>query len=380
MHKKIGGLIEFAHQYIGQYIAQNVFKFEHDKDSGESAVSSEYAPVLDEGSVQRIRNACAIVENLNEYQILEQVLGAYLAATSQLAIRDLSTMAPQLSLGLSGAMARYEAYGILAQSAGKEVASRFANARIAFDQLTERQAVATQEYETRLSDLGRRGEEVLLSVQTATERHSDLTRQIDNLDKQIEAKRVEFDKKYENSEQQAQAFMASLKAASDNRDLKLYWTDRAWWAACGMWVSWIVLAVLLVVVPAFMLVNYGETAKFLKDLSAAFVGPDSSTNAATLTVATISRLVVVTIPVALYFWLIRLVVRYNMRSMLLMDDARQRATMLDTFYKMIERRVASVEDRALVLTALMRPAPGHGPDSVEPPNFTEVLDKMKGIG
>jgi hypothetical protein len=81
---------------------------------------------------------------------------------------------------------------------------------------------------------------------------------------------------------------------------------------------------------------------------------------------------------ALYFWLIKLVVRFNMRSMLLMDDARQRATMLETYYRMIEKGAATNEDRALVLQALMRPAPGHGPDSVEPPNFTDVIEKAMG--
>ncbi|MER9757562.1 DUF6161 domain-containing protein [Mesorhizobium sp. M0166] len=97
-----------------------------------------------------------------------------------------------------------------------------------------------------------------------------------------------------------------------------------------------------------------------------------------MTVATVSRLVVVTIPLALYFWLIRLVVRFNMRSMLLMDDARQRATIIETYYKMIEQQAATKEDRALILQALCRPPPGHGSDSIEPPNFTEVIDKAIG--
>ena len=80
-------------------------------------------------------------------------------------------------------------------------------------------------------------------------------------------------------------------------------------------------------------------------------------------------------PLGLYFWLVRIVVRFNMRSLLLMDDARQRATMMETYYRLIEKEAATKEERALVFQALMRPPPGHGPDTVEPPNFTEVIGK-----
>ncbi len=97
-----------------------------------------------------------------------------------------------------------------------------------------------------------------------------------------------------------------------------------------------------------------------------------------LTVITIGRLLTVTIPIALWFWLIKLVVRYNYRSMVLADDARQRSTMMDTYFHLIEHKAASVEDRALILAALFRPAPGHGPDNVEPPDFTDFINKMKG--
>jgi len=61
-----------------------------------------------------------------------------------------------------------------------------------------------------------------------------------------------------------------------------------------------------------------------------------------------------------------------------MDDAGLRATMIETYYKMIEKSAATPEDRALVLSALMRPAPGHGGDPIEPPNFTEVMEKAMG--
>jgi hypothetical protein len=53
--------------------------------------------------------------------------------------------------------------------------------------------------------------------------------------------------------------------------------------------------------------------------------------------------------------------------------------MLDTFFHLIEKEGAVKEDRALVLNALFRPAPGHG-DNVDPPNFTELVSKAMGTG
>ncbi|WP_113226480.1 hypothetical protein [Agrobacterium cavarae] len=96
-----------------------------------------------------------------------------------------------------------------------------------------------------------------------------------------------------------------------------------------------------------------------------------------ITIAAIGRLVIITVPVFLYIWAIRLVVRFNSRSLMLLDDARLRLTMLDTFFHLIEKEGAVKEDRALVLNALFRPGPGHG-DNVDPPNFTELVTKAMG--
>ncbi|MCI9865829.1 hypothetical protein RHIZ_07735 [Rhizobium skierniewicense] len=98
-----------------------------------------------------------------------------------------------------------------------------------------------------------------------------------------------------------------------------------------------------------------------------------------VTIAAIGRLVIVTVPIFLYIWAIRLVVRFNSRSLMLLDDARLRLTMLDTFFHLIQKEGAVKEDRALVLNALFRPGPGHG-DNVDPPNFTELVTKAMGTG
>tara|TARA_R110002020_G_scaffold467027_4_gene690191 strand:- start:7107 stop:7325 length:219 start_codon:yes stop_codon:yes gene_type:complete len=62
-----------------------------------------------------------------------------------------------------------------------------------------------------------------------------------------------------------------------------------------------------------------------------------------------------------------------MRSMLLMDDARARVTMLDTYLFLISQDAAVKQDRGAILEALFRRAPGHGSDTSEPPHFTDLL-------
>ena len=95
----------------------------------------------------------------------------------------------------------------------------------------------------------------------------------------------------------------------------------------------------------------------------------------------LGRLLVLTVPIAVALWMLRALMRYFMRSMLLMDDARQRQTMLDTYFLLTEQGRADERDRPLILWALFRQTPGHGPDGIEPPDFTEVikagLDRVK---
>ncbi|TDX88462.1 hypothetical protein EDE05_102439 [Neorhizobium sp. R1-B] len=86
------------------------------------------------------------------------------------------------------------------------------------------------------------------------------------------------------------------------------------------------------------------------------------------------RLIVFSVPVFVWLWAGRALMRYFMRSMLLMDDARQRQTMLDTYFLLSEKGRADERDRPLVLWALFRQTPGHGPDGIEPPDFTEVIN------
>lgn len=178
-----------------------------------------------------------------------------------------------------------------------------------------------------------------------------------------------------------EAFIDALRTEANFDGLKTHWLDRAKTARWAFVISCGVLFLLLVVLPICGIYYHTAIIGFMKELgdaATADLGKEPATVA--ITVATVTRLLVVTIPIVLYFWLIRLVVRFNLRSLVLMDDANSRATMLETYYRMIEKEAATVEDRALVLQALMRPTPGHGGDSVDPPTFTDVIEKAMGRG
>jgi hypothetical protein len=88
----------------------------------------------------------------------------------------------------------------------------------------------------------------------------------------------------------------------------------------------------------------------------------------------LARIAVITIPLVCYLWIMKIAVRILMRSLMLMDDADQRATIMESYYTLAND--GKTDERALpmMLWALFRPVPGHGPDGVEPPDFTEAIN------
>ncbi|NRP70090.1 hypothetical protein ILFOPFJJ_00968 [Ensifer psoraleae] len=157
---------------------------------------------------------------------------------------------------------------------------------------------------------------------------------------------------------------------------KKLWKSRAQWSAASFWLSAGVIFAALAAPIHAAYTNMDGIIEILRHIGdAATQGLPADATTAQLTTATISRLVIITVPLAIYFWAIKLLVRFNARSMILMDDARQRETMMDVYFHLIEKNGATSEERALVLNALFRPAPGHGPENVDPPNFTELLNK-----
>ncbi|RWC84946.1 MAG: hypothetical protein EOS72_28730 [Mesorhizobium sp.] len=153
---------------------------------------------------------------------------------------------------------------------------------------------------------------------------------------------------------------------------RLNWNTRYLEARRGFQVSCVILFVFLIVTtavayffgPAIVAsVNHFDVALFV-----------SGGSVGTAIAHQFSRLVVFSVPILVYLWMLKAVMRYFVRSMLLMDDARQRETMLDTYFLLTEKGRADERDRPLILWALFRQTPGHGPDGIEPPDFTEVIN------
>ncbi|KQU69862.1 hypothetical protein ASC75_06860 [Aminobacter sp. DSM 101952] len=174
------------------------------------------------------------------------------------------------------------------------------------------------------------------------------------------------------------AALEGLKASFDEnqklQNARQLWGDSARRARKAYAISWIALALLLVIVPAVVVWKADAVFTFFRSVGdAVFADLSPSTSETATLISAVSRLVLVTLPVALYIWLIRIVVRFNMRSLLLMDDAMQRNTMLETYLHLVEQDAAVKADRPLILEALFRRTPGHGPEAIEPPNLTDII-------
>lgn len=174
----------------------------------------------------------------------------------------------------------------------------------------------------------------------------------------------------ENIQRYSDAIREELRIDST----KKLWQQRATEGTNAFRVSAIAIAVLLVG-PIYYAFSHLEalikTLQLIGDAATSGIPTGVGETAA----HAVARLAVITVPLAIYFWAVKLLVRYNARSMMLMDDAQQRQTMMEVYTHLIENQGATPEERALVLNALFRPAPGHGPENVEPPNFTELLSK-----
>ncbi|MDO5895642.1 hypothetical protein [Agrobacterium sp. Azo12] len=206
----------------------------------------------------------------------------------------------------------------------------------------------------------------------------------------FEHKALELEDKSQGIESDIRQLRADLDAQVarfGTEAARKLWGEREKQSKWALILSSVAICLLIAAPIALAVCFTTEILHYLAQIVAASALPTIDSNGqqlppptdAQVTIAAVGRLVIVTVPIFLYIWAIRLVVRFNSRSLLLLDDARLRLTMLDTFFHLIEKEGAVKEDRALVLNALFRPAPGHG-DNVDPPNFTELVSKAMGTG
>lgn len=188
------------------------------------------------------------------------------------------------------------------------------------------------------------------------------------------------------------AELANTKGQVDNfkktitEELKLeaarkLWDKRSKSANTSFKVSSYALGALLIGIPTIGMICNSWVISFFQGINETILKGLSNENKDQLwVVLAISRLVLISLPVMLYIWLIRIIVRFNMRSLLLKDDADQRTTMLETYLHLVEQDVATKADRPIVLEALFRRAPGHGPESIDAPNLTDIINLSKPKG
>ncbi len=192
----------------------------------------------------------------------------------------------------------------------------------------------------------------------------------------------EIDLRLKVMEQAASTRLADLEVAI-REELKLntmakLWRDRAQQAQIAFWFT-VGLLVLMSGGASVFLFSYGEEVL-------AFVAPFNlrtillNATAAGAISQQLGRIVLVTVPIIIFFWLMKITVRMMIRSLLLMDDARQRQTIMDSYFLLTKEGERDERALPMMLWALFRQVPGHGPDGIEPPDFTEALNAGLKVG
>ncbi len=175
-------------------------------------------------------------------------------------------------------------------------------------------------------------------------------------------------------------FVDFAKALEERLNLKQagrLWREKAHLARLSWAASFVAILGLLVFLPWWAFEHRDTILAFVREFDPAPVGTGGDpivrsyvSDALTVT----SRLLLVTAPLGFLIWAIRFLIRYNMRSQLLMDDAGQRRAILETYFMLVERGIAEpTTDRAVLLEAIFRGLPGHGGDAPEPMSFAELL-------
>ncbi len=88
----------------------------------------------------------------------------------------------------------------------------------------------------------------------------------------------------------------------------------------------------------------------------------------------VARITLLALPVITYYWILKIAVSVFVRSLNLMDDADQRATIMDSYYTLSGEGMTDERALPMMLWAIFRPLPGHGPDGIDPPDFTEAIN------
>lgn len=164
----------------------------------------------------------------------------------------------------------------------------------------------------------------------------------------------------------------AIKKQIELQSIRQRWRDVKRRAALALAISGLVILI-LVALAIGLPIYFGQSViDFLTPFNFKTVALQSS--AAGAISMQLSRIVIVAVPVISYFWLMKIAVRLFMRSLMLMDDADQRATIMESYYTLTKDGMTDERALPMMLWAIFRPVPGHGPDGIEPPDFTEAIN------
>ena len=219
------------------------------------------------------------------------------------------------------------------------------------------------------SQLEAEGKDIRETVNRATERFQVLNKSI----AASENRYNEIATEYADIDAKITALREALNLGA-SRDL---WERRAARHDNMFNITSIGMMIVLAVLPAIALANYDTVLGALKEINTYFPVPETATPGQ-ITIISLSRSVILAVPLILYLWMIKIIVRLNLHSLIMADDARQRGTIMDTFIHLVEKEVVTKDDRTLMMEAIFRPAPGQTSDGVDPPGFIgDILSKIK---
>lgn len=176
----------------------------------------------------------------------------------------------------------------------------------------------------------------------------------------------------ENSQKRVSDLEASIRAELELNTMRVLWKERAEEAQHALWISLGFVAAMAIAAFAFVFCFGHAVIDFISPFNLNTILLNSS--AAGAISQQLGRVVIVSIPAVVYFWVMKIAVRFIIRSLLLMDDARQRQTIMDSYFLLTKEGKSDERALPMMLWALFRQVPGHGPDGIEPPDFTEAIN------
>ena len=89
------------------------------------------------------------------------------------------------------------------------------------------------------------------------------------------------------------------------------------------------------------------------------------------------NIAIITLPALVFFWFLRFIARVFVTNLQRHQDARERATMVQTYLALVKEgeNVAKPDERILILNALFRPGPGDAPDMAPPADLLDIIKK-----